>query len=1154
MANFIQQLKTLNKIRTILGKYAEKSPKKKGGKVSALNSLEQELKSMPMVEHENFARQCYKNISMRQLINLYDFKSSYYIDTLSEKELPLEFILVTFEEFYKEHIKAYNKFNSLRINLECEILNKNYANAFDILAVINSIYGGSIWACDVLMSLNTLSNREVNKKDFVNNDGTRLYHITSHIYNKHTSVSALSFKQKTKFNIIDTLRHDKYPNYADYISQLLLPIELDPERNSFRVIEFSQRLMPIDKYITIKKSILEIICEYKNKKSPIPDEILNFIYRMSDLKSDFFWEEVKQIIENNIKVEIDELSNKILALYTTGKYKEAIHSCEEYFSTNPRNLSIIEVYVRALLFCGQSEIKRVESSIQGDIRGVLIVNLIRVYQNPEHLLAAIDTIEDMCFKYQCYDFMNSIVPSYYASYPFQNEVKLKTSLYKLIASGFEITPKNLSRLSNDKNGLHLQQRNTLLSEHFSDSRKIRSNLCEELERDTINPSRVRQLVDAVYNTTDITQPDKYHLISLALIRIKDFDKIIEMINKDGKANPSNLLLFPMNHLANIIDDDVDVIKNNVDASIFCFLYFKFYKKSFNDTTSYYVDKYLSDRMIKRPSERLELGEELSESEIFILLDVCCETILSGLDNIDNSLIMLTERLKIIGSLLEKENIKYLSNDKKTSISEEEVKIYKRLLVSKLANHHASNLVNIDFKGVFNTKNDYYSLTHETILSLYKNELSVHIDHYMNLSKDGSEADATPDEILKNSNASAYHYNILYSNIINDFIMNNEFGLVRYLSSEIRHGFLPNHIRSVFEADGLVTYKVGDDKYEPPEFWLKQLKWADTNTKEFITRVLNTFSQKVDALITDTNNSIKPSTLSESANPDNSEHLSHSAFQFEINEDKSFDLKCFMEREIDRKLDADHFTFNDFKISIEDFIWSKLEQCFSNVRIAFNESIKPYFAKECDFLHDTISKNEYITNSCNILEKINNTKYNVNEKLSYIEEWFRKPISDLHDDIDINIILQASKEYIEAIYSPQKMTLNYNFQDNNEWIVKNESILNLTRSLVTMYNNCLKHGLYRSSTQIDVNVSNHNGSKNIIVSNAISSSHSSLIIAQGIVDDVLGFPLNKDDNKLINEGGTGLYKVFKNITEGFLNAQFSVEITESNFSQIITFGD
>ncbi|TON64076.1 hypothetical protein CGH53_24505, partial [Vibrio parahaemolyticus] len=57
---------------------------------------------------------------------------------------------------------------------------------------------------------------------------------------------------------------------------------------------------------------------------------------------------------------------------------------------------------------------------------------------------------------------------------------------------------------------------------------------------------------------------------------------------------------------------------------------------------------------------------------------------------------------------------------------------------------------------------------------------------------------------KKKNLRTYIYENLYEKVVKDFITESNFGLARSLSSEIRHGVLPNKLRSVFEGLNLIT--------------------------------------------------------------------------------------------------------------------------------------------------------------------------------------------------------------------------------------------------------------------------------------------------------------------------------------------------------------
>ena len=67
-----------------------------------------------------------------------------------------------------------------------------------------------------------------------------------------------------------------------------------------------------------------------------------------------------------------------------------------------------------------------------------------------------------------------------------------------------------------------------------------------------------------------------------------------------------------------------------------------------------------------------------------------------------------------------------------------------------------------------------------------------------------------------------------------------------------------------------------------------------------------------------------------------------------------------------------------------------------MKTIINEAVKPNFRAECDKLLSALSKNKKIIENGLLSEKIQLAKFNISEKLSDIENWFRRPSKELDD--------------------------------------------------------------------------------------------------------------------------------------------------------------
>ncbi|KKY80307.1 hypothetical protein OA46_20325 [Enterobacter cloacae] len=1153
MTNFLFDYVNNNKIKNILGDYGKNKGRGNFGKIKALNNLSNETLLLQNEKLKNFAHSCYKNVSVKNLLNLSGFNKKTYLDLVKERTLPNEFILEMLLQFIKSNQNEFKQFVIMKNKLEEHFLRSEFSQAINVLKVIEDKFGKSIWSIDVDMAIASTQKKTENKERFIDDSSPQLYHITNYLYNKHTSHSALSFKQKSKVNIIDSIRiNSSRKNYADFLSLLLLPFGMDNVRSLDNIIQYSQKLFPVDKYVFIRKAISEHVANKISNNSLVESNIEQFVISMAELDIDDSWKGMVNVINNKPLTNTDFKVQEIIISYTEGDYESVIAKCKDYFALNPRQLILIDVLARSIIFAKKQKVY-FDNINNNDIYSVLLTNLIKQYQYTEQYQSSIEVIEDISFKLSCFNFTSAISAPFYISYPYQNKDKLKTSILDVMCNGLVITPKFLHPIFSEKN--NPSKIETLLERpRLTKSRSIRNKLFDHDSGRKITNDDTKLLINELKKESDITIPDFYYYESTSLINIEAYNDLVEIINNKALEKRSNLILFPMQKLAKIVDDDVDNLSNPLEAAIFCHFYQRQYDKSYSDVTSFFIDKYLAHLGLNKPSDLLLNSRVINENELFLLTDVCDERVLSGLEHISDSVIMLTERLKIIDLLLEKERKDLLSYEMADNLSKEEVGIYQKLLVSRLTNHHAQNKINIDFNGVLSVKDDYYHSAFETMKRIKSDDFSIYLDYYLSTTQDDGIdiGEITSEETTK---AKTYHYSLIYSNLIDDFIMNNEFGLVRYLSSEIRHGVLPNHIRSVFEAEHLVTSKVSDkdirSSYEPPYFWLNEMKDLESTQLLLINDYVIDFSASIDSLIQQTNNLIRPTTIpdlreyKEAKTPD-------TAFLFQISDKQINFFSAYINSYLGQFNSSSEMDYKGFVEVIKDFIWLILETSFHLVRRFSNEVIKPAFAKACDDLIAKINKIPDASSKSNIINKITLAKFNVNEKLSDFEEWFRKPVHELDEDVEIGAILQASKEYIDGIYTPQVIDMTFNIQEDLSWVMNNKSLLFLTRSLVTMYMNCLKHGIHKAGTHIYVSVTSEEDGKVIKVCNQISEIQFNELSEANRIQGIADFESQIDNIKLTKEGGTGLYKVYKNISDAFPNAQFYIELEDNMFKQIIKF--
>ncbi|EKP0260571.1 hypothetical protein JFQ93_001841 [Aeromonas sobria] len=458
------------------------------------------------------------------------------------------------------------------------------------------------------------------------------------------------------------------------------------------------------------------------------------------------------------------------------------------------------------------------------------------------------------------------------------------------------------------------------------------------------------------------------------------------------------------------------------------------------------------------------------------------------------------------------------------MNKEESSIVRDLLSSKLTAQHEKSKITINTDGIIKSQ-----------LSEYKTLLY----HYFMISHRNQEI--CDDNLVIGKNHTDAVYYSLYYQIYKDYILNNDFGVVRSLSSEIRHGVLPNQIRSVFEAYNLVTIMTSQNEYAPNEFWRDY--FSQILRDRAVNRIDDTFkifSKEVDKIIKEVTEWPKVALVHDSQNE------SH-VFRFEYSE---FTIKTLYENAcigLSSEEDISDDTVISFMKDIENTCWIELQPSFNKMKARLNEELKPMFNNLLFQLKENISK---IHRSIHLEENIDECNRRLIEEISYIESWFKKPEYALTDvQFDIYDVVNSSLECIQAIYEPKTLHINKNFNQTEECIrIDSKPSLGLMRALLSIYSNCLKHGLFGSDTAITISIYKDSNSHYIDVANDISTICVKDIAFKNLIQKISEYSTQDKGEKLTSEGDTGLYKIYRYLTDSYGNYSFSVLCEHNKFIQ------
>lgn len=1074
-------------------------------KVNEVGRLVSLMDKYPHIERKIFLFNSYKD-------NMISNSNFYNLGTV--------FNILSFGSYITKNNTYIEQFIDKKNETEQHVVRGDYDIALSLIDEIDNVFGKTLWSIDTRICIWSIKGSQdehniIDDIDELAKENELLTPFKSLLSQKYIPLNSIDFLRNTFSKTAMEYRSSGHAPYIDTISTIISPYEYDKERNIDNVVFYSEVLNPIDKYLIFRRIFFEYFTG--ENKSAYDQLYVNFIEHASIVENDPTWRSINSIRNNEINVRTTKKSNEIIDLYTKGMYSSVIVDCFSSINEARFDFGLTDILVRSLAHTinvnNEEEIKeKVKSPV---LRIILAMSLSLDHNHEEFNIKK--NIEQSIIKFSSFEFIKCIEATAYSLHPYSNVEKIKSASLSVFCSEYTFTPKYhyFSIQKNIRSSYYpLAHANSI--ENLSASRLARANIEIALDDKSVELQALIKLHDELSQYSDITKSERLYLISEMYISRGALEELMEIIAKDCIENPINIVYYPLITLMDYIDTNSNACQNP-SALICCYLYHTTVNPAYREKTSELLEDYLLSLSLKKPSELFLDAEKIDSLGIYILSKICTPEIMSSLIEITSNRELLVERLKIIKGL---SSLKVMDQ----SLNEEESSIVRDLLSSKLTAQHEKSKITINTDGIIKSQ-----------LSEYKTLLY----HYFMITHRNQEI--CDDNLVIGKNLTdAVHYSLYYQ-IYKDYILNNDFGVVRSLSSEIRHGVLPNQIRSVFEAYNLVTIMTSQNEYAPNEYWRDY--FSQILRDKAVNRIddaFKLFSKEVDEIIKEVTEWPKVALVHDSQDKNH-------VFRFEY---KELSIKTLYETAcigLSSEEDISDDRVVSFMKDIENTCWIELQPSFNKMKARLNEELKPMFNNLLSQLKENVSK---IHRSIHLEENIDECNRKLIEEISYIESWFKKPEYALTDvQFDIYDVVNSSLECIQAIYEPKTLHINKNFNQTEESIrIDSKPSLGLMRALLSIYSNCLKHGLSGSGTEITISIYNHSGTYIIDVTNDISSLCEKDIMSKNLISKISEYSIQDKGDKLTSEGDTGLYKIYRYLTDSYGNYSFSVLCEHSKFIQ------
>lgn len=1104
---------------------------KKESEIDCWIALHNELRTTESSKVKYLIKAIYSNEKTKML---FDFKTNsknklitHRIPKKTSIHTEIELIIINITE----NKELLSDFLRLRDLYERAYIIGEIEKANVILNEIEDKFGHSFWLYENRICL-LLDRNEVEKaknvKNEYNSSAAFQNVITGAIFGKLSTNDSKAFNNTYIDGILKGLSNQELNIFGELFSLLSLPIEQCSISNHEIILILIRKFSTIDRYILTKKVTK------------------NFFHHL-DLSNDldinksfhYLCEEISLIIED----EWDLITNKrsfehaclnlkdIIKEYTIGSYDKAINICISKLIENPTDLTCSEILIKSHIYLDKplliDRIWPVDSIINRFLNCIYEITRVNTRISEKE-----NEIETILIKHSNLEFTTSGKSSYLSIHPLHHQSELKSSLKYLLLSKNSMSPRQYNICSKDLIQSYISYEDSLKYFEKKDTgdylipeeRIQRYEILKEVQNTkTPNEKLESRILQLISNHKNTIPGELENILFKYYINTDQVQQSSRILVESFISNIEKHRCFDIKYLANkIIENYKSIDLSRPEYCLTLYIYSRFISKNHDEYLADAFEDYFDENGVERPSDLLKGKKEIDKLEHYLFKNVCMISMMDNLTTFKSSDELKSERIKIIDLIIKNSNAEIIE------LNLEKEKILDDIIIKKSVKELETNKLYVDIEQLRNARaNDYISLYNLYIESKAINQTSTAINEINNNeSNEHNEHNEKIFEVLHN-NKNVILDRII-SNIVQDFVFNLDYGLNRYVGSEIRHGIFENQLRSCVEKYKLVTDRKANCEYADNLHWQEKNFIIDENCINDIQEKLKEFSHDFDKLIIGVNNRYNVTDSKDSNN----------FFNYYINTDHKKQLEIVLDLSI---------SFEGFFEELMKFMWSVTERNVGKIRKHLNEEFRETALKLFDDLNVKLEESSYSAFLVELKENVQEARNSLLENINIIYDWFKVRESIYINSLSLEHTIEVGIESYRVLCKPKNLNIDYNKKDTCRTTILNHcQVRNLVLSLINAFNNSLKYGSNLTGHDLIISVLTTNNSFEINIQNFVTGEHLDYLVNGGL-DSVKKIISTIDSRKaMASDGGSGLGKIKYLMSEAFESLSINIELNQTNF--------
>ncbi|GAB6097207.1 hypothetical protein JCM14469_34610 [Desulfatiferula olefinivorans] len=1029
------------------------------------------------------------------------------------------------------HKNLIRKFIIIEDQLTKSILDGQYEQAISLLNELDEICGLSTWSIAIRGTILKIADQHNDSQDFLKKifekcDENDLFkYICNSMINRYDdSTMILSSTTSLKKQIMRNYKG----NFQTFLIYKIIPKDFSVEYkiNYTDVFNYEKNASLIDLF----KAIINFLADTLNSNNPNDIECAKIAaVNLSQHFSYYILENLSTYYGVNPKWEHNKNYYDLIDAYSIGNYKEVCSMAKQ----NPSefdNFTVFELIARSAARTSQNPYNGLKKDI--------VSNLINIFIKQDNYQKSLSYLQTMCYAFPDLPWFQELLyliqrESHYIDDSTNTHLITLSSAFSRVNS-----PRKAITLPIEFQEAYLESCNDKINssvsiklyeimkegniECFNDIslknleyNRFLKYKAKLLLKNGIIEEAIPLLEELSLSTDSIVSNDAIQLLVDSYIDFNQDEKAIELFVNTSLENINLIRRFNTFRICDVAEKNVNSSKS-ICVPIALSLHSMYVDSTYDSVLRYSFEKFLNNTGANHPLEIIDKCPNIKDIQLnYFFEHVCTQNVMKLSFLFDNKTEIEDCRIAVCTHLIEK-------NISKSTLVNEVKEITKEQLIKKAVTHVDQSRIHADLSGFRDSRSqafrdgfNYYVELNKKDYSTFEDEISLK-QIYSALNSLNEIPSNTSSVMLLNMPLN--EKNLKFHNLIK--MLRDEFtfgqkGLNNYLSTRIRHGVLPNNIRTCVSKENLVT-PIDTIKNIPKSniYWINRLGFLPSKECSEIDKALKKFTSDFDKIITEINDEwLQIVSLDQDIeNLKRGGSKIKALFNYSISNVESYALQKLIKDE----------DYENFIRIISQWLWKKTETNLDAVKSKIKLSAKNSFSECFTSLSERINK--AVTNQETIAplhDAISRSKDSLFTALNIVASWFTISKTDAIKEFELSTAIEIAQR-------PANIIVNHNNLPDG-LLFKGKHLNSFVDILYILFDNAAtKSNLQRDELKVDVSLTV--GQNDIITLTVINNcQHISDIVFSNEQLDYYRKHYGNDD--LLNivvqqEGGTGIFKIGK----------------------------